>query len=316
MTRRPSALLVVLFVLVAACGGPDGTSDAARARSGADGGGAAASGDGENGEGSNGGTSSSNGTRSGDDAGDGTEGRRAGDTVVVPPKEGPGSGEAGYPGRTAPPGAIFLPGQIRYVYTVDGRRQLPGQDAPEPYDESAALFVRLVEREPGEQGEEQTWDASLDRDASTLRTRTLWKEDGVYLIYTRMALPDLRYDCRTEPFPNLLAVRVKRGVYPEQSWSGERCSGTTQVTVHGSEVVADAQGRSWRTWKIETTTTYRMAARREIDGKPFGEVSGRISSTRWFTPDIGVDIKEVRSERGDAAGEPFLYEQTFWLARP
>lgn len=133
---------------------------------------------------------------------------------------------------------------------------------------------------------------------TTIRTR--WEPNRVLLLQTVLSTGAGDIPCNYEPPVEIVHIPVKPETWT-QTWSNQQCNGTAELTVHGMEDVA-AAGRTWRTWKVSTKTTYS-----------FGAITGTLTATEWLSPDLGTSVKGEEHNEGKFGAQPFTSDTATML---
>jgi hypothetical protein len=86
----------------------------------------------------------------------------------------------------------------------------------------------------------------------------------------------------------VLRFPIKEGKLPMQNFkgTGTNCDGERTITIEGREDVRDGEGRVWPAWRIEVDTVVKSVG-----------LTNNQKDTRWFSPDLGKDIKIKGSGR-------------------
>lgn len=298
--KRTLALLSLLLLALAACGGDDPASTGARGGSPTPSGATTAP------------TPTEEVEESPDDA---TA------TPTAAPEEGSNEG-AGEDGDTdgggsdgpeprseqqsADDGGVNPPKTGDYVYDLDGTTSDPFNPAGRDYPDDTTATVEVSK--DGDVYSSKTTN-SEDPGASTSRVR--WEADRALLLFTKQERPGVSFSCTFEPPVEILRVPMKAETFPTQEWSSDSCEGTTDITVVGQEDVQDANGETWSTWKIEQETDYTFRGEQ-------GTATGTLRTTTWFSPDLGNEVRSHDRNDGEfknqtGTGQEFHSDTTITL---
>jgi hypothetical protein len=285
--RKLIVLLAVLALVAAACGGGDDEAElATRAATPTPAAEDAPEPGEENGE------TPAPGEQPGTGTGDEPEGS------VTDPEAVPPAAEPGQPNR---------PRAGTYVYDLSGQASDPLNPAgpPRSFPDDAE-----VQSEISWDGDIQTVVTTNSEAPGRTTTRWRWSADRLEFLSIRTQMPGGDFGCVFEP-PILAAnFPIQTGSLPDQSWGCEDSdgSGETSITIEGQEDVQDANGQTWSTWRVSTSTQF-----------DFGQVRGNQESTSWMSPDLGVDIRSEGSQDGEFGGpvgaQSFASEQQTALKR-
>lgn len=181
--------------------------------------------------------------------------------------------------KKAPTGKINAPanGEYSYEYSTEDTNAATPQATPRRSKPDAQLH-RTVSRD-GDVIE--TADQSTEGPAvATIRQKL--ESDGLFDLGAKIVAGKNQSSCDYES--PLLNIRfpLKAGSYPKQAFTGKgnSCAGERTIKVVGKEVVKDANGLAWSTWRIEIDTTVRGTGLTKVN-----------HDTRWYSPDLGEDIK-------------------------
>lgn len=190
------------------------------------------------------------------------------------------------PGSPAAPPPKAASSQVRqpapgdYVYDLTGSSTgLTG--TAQPYPPGATQTIRVSPGPAAAGGTEyQAVTTSPQEPSVQVTARSRWEPDRVRLLSTVIQLGALAsYPCTYDPAPEILRIPPVAGTFPQQSFSGD-CSGTLDVAIAGPESVT-AAGRTWRTWKVHSRSTFAM----ELG------LTGSIDATMWLAPELGEPVR-------------------------
>ncbi len=121
------------------------------------------------------------------------------------------------------------------------------------------------------------------------RVRYRWESKRVEQLSNETIILGVSRTCVYQPPVEILHLPIRREDYKEQTPQGAACERIIEVSVVGTEGVKDATGRVWTTWIINFHS----------------EGGGRaLDETRWFSPELGVNIRvESSSETSGARNE-------------
>jgi hypothetical protein len=201
---------------------------------------------------------------------------------------------------------VRLPAPGDYVYDLTGSSTgLTG--AAQPYPPGATQTIRVSPGPPGAGGTElQTVTTSPQEPSVQTTARSRWEPTRVRLLSTVIQLgPLANYPCTYDPAPEIIRIPPAAGVFPQQSFSGA-CSGTLDVAVAGPENVT-AAGRTWRTWKVHSRSTFAMQV----------GLTGTIDTTMWLAPELGEPVRgETAIEAQLLATRLSAHQSTVLRAHP
>lgn len=129
------------------------------------------------------------------------------------------------------------------------------------------------------------------------RLRTRWDDQGLLLVSSETETPDGASSCDFEPPVEIVPIPLVEGRLKRQTWESAHCRGTVEVAVKGPETVADTTGRRWRTWAITVRTRTVVT-----------DASTDETETRWFSPELGKDVRTSRIAEGIRSERRFLNE--------
>jgi hypothetical protein len=226
------------------------------------------------------------------------------------PSGGGGGGAA--PQQVVPPGSgsgavsqatVHQPRAGAYVYYLGGSRQIPGAPGGK-YSGNARLTIQVAQGTSPCSGSQIYARTTTNEDPGVDTTSCGdWRPSGVFLDFTELVITALGdWKCAYAPPPEILQNPIKSETFPTQSWSGNSCSGSVQITVVDQEQTS-AAGRTWTVWKVTSHTTSTMT---DSGG---GSLSGTVDSTSWLSPDLGEAIKADATSSGSLNGQPVSSHQ-------
>jgi hypothetical protein len=180
----------------------------------------------------------------------------------------------------APSDDVRQPAPGDYVYDLTGSSTgLTG--VSQPYPAGATQTVRVGPGVAAAGGTEyEVVQTSPQEPAVRTTVRSRWEPGLVRLVSTVIQLSGLaNYPCTYNPSPTVFHIPPVAETLPAQSFAGD-CSGTLDVTISGPETVT-AAGRSWRTWKVHSRSTFAMGV----------GLTGTIDTTAWLAPELGEPVK-------------------------
>jgi hypothetical protein len=200
----------------------------------------------------------------------------------------------------AEPELVRQPAAGDYVYDLTGSSSGALLGVEQPYPPGAAQTVHVTPGAAGGGGVEiETVQTSAQDPGVRVTVRTRWEPGRIRLLSTVIQLPGLaNHPCTYNPAPEILHVPPAAETFPQQSFSGD-CSGTVDVSVTGPETVT-ATGRAWRTWKVHTTSRFKMGA----------GLTGTIDATTWLAPELGHPVRTVTVLDAQAAATRLSAHQT------
>lgn len=289
--NRVLAMIAVLLLLVTACGSEEGERTSSRTSPSPAATGATASPGAA-------GTTEDGATAAPDGRSDGTDGDTDGGDAQQPQA-------TSKPVQPAPEGGVNQPPTGTYTYDLSGTYQDPTMVSEKSYDSDDRLIQELSRSGNTYTGKSRT-NSEDDNMTSTQRTR--WESDKVLLTYLAVSAPPfVDFECTITPPVEFLHIPMKAETFPKQQWNNEQddCSGSLELTVVGKEDIKDATGKTWTTWKIDNTTSYRFS----------GGLQGTLTGTAWFSPDLGTMIKADERNEGTAGQGDFHSHQVTLLRK-
>ncbi|MGH2690868.1 MAG: hypothetical protein ACRDKW_18960, partial [Actinomycetota bacterium] len=184
------------------------------------------------------------------------------------------------PPPPAVPEDVRRPSPGDYLYDLTGSSTgLTG--VSQPYPSGAVQTVRVAPGVAVAGGTEyEVVQTSPQEPAVRTTVRSRWEPGVVRLVSTVIQLSGLaNYPCTYNPSPMLFRIPPGAGALPQQSFAGD-CSGALDVEVSGPETVS-AAGRSWRTWKVHSRSTFSMGV----------GMTGTIDTTAWLAPELGQPVR-------------------------
>jgi hypothetical protein len=161
---------------------------------------------------------------------------------------------------------VKLPKPGTYVYDFVGRGDT---DVPEG--------ARLTEK-VATSGKDVTVDLTNSENENSRRFTLRWEADRVLQLSIVSNIGGRQVTCTFDPPLVLTKIPIRVEKLPTQTVERGSCAGKIDIKVVGREEVADATGRDWLTWRIDTVT-------------------GANSESRWLSPELGRDIRtEVKAE--------------------
>lgn len=194
----------------------------------------------------------------------------------------------------APAGQSNIPKAGKYVYLTSGTQEgvQPGA-TPTTYKDRETT-VEFLEPKDADGGKEQKYRAGGEQGTSTTTTR--WEKSRVLLLSVSFTSPQGNIECKfNTPAGGLEVAKfpIKAEKFPRQEWKNEQCEGSHEQEIVKEETVT-AQGRSWKTWKILTTTRIKITFTSPGGGPlPPGPqtIDTNVQSTQWLAPDLGTEVK-------------------------
>lgn len=283
--KRSIALLSLLLLTMAACGGgDDAASTSARGASPTPTDATATPTPTDEDEESDGGstappTSAPDDDSSGDAGAGGQEDDPAGNDA--------GDGSGSQQPQAAGEGQVNRPATGDYVYDLDGTTTDPFNPAGREYPDDATQTVEV-----SRDGDVYSSKTTNSEESGASTTRVRWEADRALLLMTKQEQPGVTFSCTFEPPVEILHIPIRAETFPTQQWSSDNCEGTTDITVVGEEDVQDANGNTWSTWRIEQETDYTFRSGQ-------GTATGTLQTTTWFSPDLGNGVKSHNQNDGE-----------------
>ncbi len=198
-----------------------------------------------------------------------------------------GSSDDGATASTPKPaaqGGVNPPKNGTYLYRTDGSAPSgPGQPAQTFSNKTATAKMSHT-------GNAYTTEnTSEDRDGKST-TRTRWEATKISLLSVQIETGsnsgNLTFRCDYEPNPVIGHIPPKVETFPQQklSGNGNACGGTLDIAVLRKETAKDATGKSWSTWVIHV----KINSQFDYNGS---KITTSTDDMRWFSPDLGVEIK-------------------------
>jgi hypothetical protein len=194
----------------------------------------------------------------------------------------------------APDDGVNRPKEGTYIYAFDGSRSAADPSAEPVSAPEDAEFESKVSIDGGviETVEQTSY-------GSTVATTTYrWKADTVLELSIETKSSAGTAGCEVESPIEVIRIPIKKGKYTSQDYDGTgiACDRTKETEVLRQEDVRDAEGRTWSTWVFEIKTVGRSPGLTE-----------EFTETKWFSPDLGKDIKTETETAGIGAGGKELY---------
>ena len=184
---------------------------------------------------------------------------------------------------TAAEPAPTIPRAGRYTIHVSGTRTAGSTGQPQPFEGDGTLDVAVS-------GADVTLDSDSPEGTEHLETRHTSR--GVLLRRARIEQFTFTFDASFSPPQLIIRSPIRVGDDWTNDWTAEGTSGTSRFQVLREETIT-ALGRSWRTFVIENRTTTT------------GDAKGTNTTTSWYSPELGLDLKRVSDFEGRYREVPF-----------
>jgi hypothetical protein len=173
-------------------------------------------------------------------------------------------------------GGVNTPKDGRYVYDYKGESTSPfNPGGPQKFQGELTIDV-------SHQGSVYQNEETTTVQPGRVTTRTRWESNRILLLYVKVESQGGDFSCEFDP-PLLIAkIPIKPETFPTQDFKGKgnACNGKLDITVVGKEPAKDASGRSWSTWRVRVRTQTNT-----------DQGSQSSDETRWFSPDLGAEIR-------------------------
>jgi len=205
--------------------------------------------------------------------------------------------------KPASQGGANPPKDGTYTYRTDGNSNSP-QTGPQTYTN------QTVTSKISHSGNVYSTAQSTNQGTSTSKNQ--WTSTEVLFLSININSPYGTFSCTYNPPLVITKFPTKPETFPQQKLdgSGNACGGTLDISVLRKENVTDAAGHTWSAWlyhvKITSSFTY--------NGAP---VTSKSDEMRWFSPDIGVQVKSVAdTTMTSALGTTTGHSTTLLKTRP
>ncbi len=144
-------------------------------------------------------------------------------------------------------------------------------------------------------------ESTSSESAGRTTTKARWASARVTLVSLTVETPAGSFACTFKPELVIIHIPIKAEKFPTQNISGDgnACGGKVDITVEGKEDVKDAAGKTWSTWRVKVHT--------QTDS---GQLKTTNDETRWFSPDLGVQIRQQSNQSGKLLGSELQSKST------
>lgn len=180
----------------------------------------------------------------------------------------------------APEGGVNRPREGTYTYTYESRQtNASTPDAAPRRSKANATYTSKVSRD----GDVYTFADSSSEGPAVATRKQRWEDDRVLEVSSEITTDDQQAGCTYSEPIEVLRIPLKEEKFPPQELegSGTNCNGTRTLAVEGREDVLDDAGLTWSTWRITSETVIKTDV----------GLTQRSTDTRWFSPDLGKDVK-------------------------
>jgi hypothetical protein len=210
---------------------------------------------------------------------------------------GPAATQA--PAGQVPPaaeGQVNRPKAGRYVYDISGESTSPFAPGPQKFPSGSQLTTRITHS-----GNTNTDETTSSAQAGRVVAKTRWESARVLLLSYTVEQSGQTLSCTFNPPLEIIHIPIKAETFPSQNLSGQgnACGGTLRITVEGQENVKDATGKTWSTWRVKV--------RQEVKNN---QLNTTADETRWFSPDLGVQVRSQSNQSGSFSGANFSSKTT------
>jgi hypothetical protein len=203
------------------------------------------------------------------------------------------------PAGEVPPaaeGQVNRPKVGRYIYDVSGEGKGPFDPSPRPIPSGAQTTTRITRS-----GNTNTDETTSSAQAGRIVAKTRWEPTKVLLLSYTVEQSGQTLSCTFNPPIEIIHIPIKAEKFPTQNLSGQgnACGGTVDITVEGKENVKDATGKTWSTWRVKVHQEVRN-----------NQLNTTADETRWFSPDLGVQVRAQSNQSGSFSGASFSSKTT------
>ena len=168
----------------------------------------------------------------------------------------------------------------KYGFHEKGTRRAGSAGQDQPYETDGTLTVSVS-------GQRNTLRFQTDQGSEELTLR--YESDRALLERARLEQSFATFDARFDPPQMVLRSPMKVGDAWTNTWKADQTSGTTKIRVARKESVS-AMGKTWSAYVIVNDTTAS------------GDAKGTTTSTSWYIPELGLDVKRVSDFDGSYRG--------------
>ncbi len=188
-------------------------------------------------------------------------------------------------------GEVNRPKEGEYVYSYESESTNAATPTASPRRSSPdAELISAV----NEDGDVTTTNEKTTEGAATASSQWRWSDDRVVELSFETKTSQGSAGCKFDTPIEVLRLPIKKEKYDTQEFdgSGTSCDGQRTITIEDTEDTKDDGGTTWSTWRIRIETEVRATG-----------VTNRSTIIRWFSPDLGKDIRtETTSELVNASG--------------
>jgi len=205
--------------------------------------------------------------------------------------------------KPAPAGGANPPKDGSYAYRTDGSVSQNGSN-PQNYSN------QTVTADISHSGNVYSTKQTTQQGSTTSKDQ--WTSTRILFLSVEISSPYGTFSCTYNPPLTIAKFPTKPETFPQQhlNGSGNACGGTLDITVLDKENVVDASGHKWSAWKIHV----KISSQFKYNGQP---VSTTSDETRWFSPDLGVEVKSIADgSNSSALGKSTSHSTTLLKSHP
>lgn len=175
---------------------------------------------------------------------------------------------------------LVRPATGKYGFHEEGTRRAGSAGQDQPYEDDGTLTVSAS-------GAGTTLRFESDRGSEELTLR--YEANRAFLERARLEQSVATFDARFDPPQLVLRSPLRVGDAWTNTWKANGTSGTTKIRVARNESVS-AMGKTWSAFVLTNETTAS------------GDAKGNTTSTTWYVPELGLDVKRVSDFDGTYQG--------------
>ncbi len=205
--------------------------------------------------------------------------------------------------KPAAPGTSNPPKDGTYDYRADGSVTQNGSK-PQSFSNQT---ISAKDTHSG-----STYTSTESTSQGTTTSKDQWTSTGVKLLSISIQNPAGTFSCTYNPPVQILRYPIKAETYPQQrlAGSGNACGGTLDIQVLRKENTNDATGHTWSTWVIHVKTNSTIKSQ-------YGNATVTMDEMRYFSPDLGVEVKSVSDDtQSSALGKTTSHITTLLKSHP
>ncbi len=193
-------------------------------------------------------------------------------------------------------GQVNRPKAGRYVYDISGESTSPFAPGPQKFPSGSQTTTRITRS-----GNTNTDETTSSAQAGRVVAKSRWEASKVLLLSYTVEQSGQTLTCTFSAPLEIIRIPIKSETFPTQNLSGQgnACGGTLKITVEGKENVKDAAGKTWSTWRVKV--------RQEVKNN---QLTTTADETRWFSPDLGVQVRSQSNQSGSFSGANFSSKTT------